>query len=1098
MSEELIDSYVDRSKFASDTDFIEAELKRVVELFDKVNKTKITLQGANSLKGVAAASEEGIKTNARLNESTKAVINLVNQRFASEAKLITLQSDYAKATAANRVEIQKQNAELKTQAQLQAANTGSIERAQAAVKALTKERNQLNLYTKEGQERQAQLNAQIDKYNNFIKKNVDQLAAQKINVGNYSGAISVLKTSLDEVSKRIDQYNKSGKVNADVLKSLEREQKILNQLVNSQAAGFANATAEIRENQKALLQMEQAGLSGTRAFKELAEATGKLKDDVSDLKARTKTLGSDTFVFDSLIQGAQALAGAYGVAQGAAALFGEENEDLQKTFVKLQAIMTVIQGLQAVVNASQKESALILGIQAAKEKVLLGFQALRNFVLRGQITATRAATVETNANTAATVATTGATVAATAAARAFRFALIATGIGAILILLTSAASAMTSFGDETKEASENLDDFNNRLEFTKELLNSSVDNIKFEGKIRQEQAKQRGASDAELTRQEIENLNKQRQAFLDNAKERQAEFDKELAKGKEFSAEKAKALNDELTANKLAANSIQREIVIKNEEAKTKAYEKTAAARKKLADEAAKRAEEYAKRELEAQIEIQRFSLETYKDYHKGVLDDENKTFAERINALNKFNKLSKALIDFENNLVQKDPKKTPKEKELADNRAIVATYNLKASAEKTFQALVDQNFEKRKEQGRKELDEYRAREEQKRQIAKNILDNQTEQEELALKAKFEIESAGASADQRLKLEEKLQEQITELRQKAALAALILEENELKRKRVLLQLFKQDTSAIDLLITQNEIAQSNIRIANTKKELDEKQKLRNAALDTAVLVETQVTEIISAIVSGQNTKEKNRVQDEIDAIEKRKNAELKANDARVQSDQDRAANAISINAKAQAKREELELRQRKLDQQRAKFERDLGILQIIIQIGVAIAKQQYAAAALAGAALIKALATPLPRFYRGKSKGQAYEGPAMVNDHPDGRTTEVIERADGSLEFPSGRNVVTHVGKNDIVHPDKDAWMNAVLGAAHRDANSGIRMTPAKQEDKVGTQLEMQTRLLRQIAGKPVSKTYASDRGMEQVWRWGANQVKYVEQNTNW
>ena len=182
MSEELIDQYVDRGKFSSDTEFIKAEIKEVLDAYEKVKSVKINIQGASSTKGVAAASEEGIKANARLNESTKAVISLVNQRFATEAKLITLQTDYAKATAANRVEIQKQNAELKNQAQLQAASTGSLEKARASVKALRTEQEGLNLFTAEGQKRNAELITQIDKYNAFIKKNSDALAQQKINV----------------------------------------------------------------------------------------------------------------------------------------------------------------------------------------------------------------------------------------------------------------------------------------------------------------------------------------------------------------------------------------------------------------------------------------------------------------------------------------------------------------------------------------------------------------------------------------------------------------------------------------------------------------------------------------------------------------------------------------------------------------------------------------------------------------------------------------------------------------------------------------------------------------------------------------------------
>ncbi len=49
------------------------------------------------------------------------------------------------------------------------------------------------------------------------------------------------------------------------------------------------------------------------------------------------------------------------------ALFGDENEELQKTFVKLQAVMAVLQGLQGIQNVLQKES-------AARQLINIGLQ----------------------------------------------------------------------------------------------------------------------------------------------------------------------------------------------------------------------------------------------------------------------------------------------------------------------------------------------------------------------------------------------------------------------------------------------------------------------------------------------------------------------------------------------------------------------------------------------------------------------------------------------------------------------------------------------------------------------------------------------------
>jgi len=56
------------------------------------------------------------------------------------------------------------------------------------------------------------------------------------------------------------------------------------------------------------------------------------------------------------------------VAQGAAEIFGKDNQALQDTFVKLQAALAVLQGLQAIQSVLQKESAARQLISAAIQK----------------------------------------------------------------------------------------------------------------------------------------------------------------------------------------------------------------------------------------------------------------------------------------------------------------------------------------------------------------------------------------------------------------------------------------------------------------------------------------------------------------------------------------------------------------------------------------------------------------------------------------------------------------------------------------------------------------------------------------------------------
>jgi hypothetical protein len=73
----------------------------------------------------------------------------------------------------------------------------SIAEARESNKLLTKLRNEANATTAEGQEEIRRLNNALDANNEFIKENADAYLQQKINIGNYSGAI---KEALDNLN----------------------------------------------------------------------------------------------------------------------------------------------------------------------------------------------------------------------------------------------------------------------------------------------------------------------------------------------------------------------------------------------------------------------------------------------------------------------------------------------------------------------------------------------------------------------------------------------------------------------------------------------------------------------------------------------------------------------------------------------------------------------------------------------------------------------------------------------------------------------------------------------------------------------------------
>lgn len=193
--------------------------------------------------------------------------------------------------------------------------------------------------------------------------------------------------------------------------------------------------AQLRENKDILSQMEDQGLDTTDTFIQLSIETGKLQDQIGDTNERIRFFASDTRGLDGLIASAKLATAAFSVGQGAAALFGAENEDVQKALLKVNAAMAILNGLQEIQQALQKSSAATIAIETALRKVKIFFL--------GQ-------------ETVATTTLTAAQYAGVVAAKALRVALIATGIGAFVGLLIYAASKMGAFGDSAEETTEKI------------------------------------------------------------------------------------------------------------------------------------------------------------------------------------------------------------------------------------------------------------------------------------------------------------------------------------------------------------------------------------------------------------------------------------------------------------------------------------------------------------------------------------------------------------------------------------------------------------------------------------------------------------------
>jgi hypothetical protein len=356
--------------------------------------------------------------------------------------------------------------------------------------------------------------------------------------------------------------------------------------------------AELRQIKEQLTQMELAGHGNSEEFKTLSERAGELEDQIGDVSSRVKVLASDTKYLDAGVQAVEGLVGGFAAAQGAAALFGEENEDLQKSIQQITAAMSVLQGIQAIANVLNKDSA---------------FSVL--FLSRSQATAT----ATTAALTTATGAEAAATASATAATNSFTAALLSNPITAILVAIAACAAALIYFATQSDEAAKSTEQLNDELDRQNELLdldtaginrrtNEQIAAIQLLAAERTKGVKDEAAllkiqqeTEKQVSAVQIGALEDRLRAQRTNLAETQYLYDQENADRKK--------LGDELIKQEQAIKDTQSEILIARykDQAKNFADEKALSDKRK---QAAKEAEQAAKEAAARQ---------------KAILDQQNK-----------------------------------------------------------------------------------------------------------------------------------------------------------------------------------------------------------------------------------------------------------------------------------------------------------------------------------------------------------------------------------------------------------------------------------------------------------------------------------------
>jgi hypothetical protein len=452
----------------------------------------------------------------------------------------------------------------------------------------------------------------------------------------------------------------------------------------------------------------------------------------------------------------------------------------------------------------------------------------------------------------------------------------------------------------------------------------------------------------------------------------------------------------------------------------------------KGADNIRKNLEEEFKARREAIIK----TLEENADFQKSIIDDENKSYEERLKAAENFFLVQDALASANKTTELIELKKKQDELKLSDEQIaeqrflIEQKYSITVLKNVRENAALVTNIQKEQlEEVDRLRTEYEAKERKRVEDAfannKTLLDKERDEQLLALENQFTdgviTRKQYEEEKERIQTEFNTRSLQVELQYYADLVAL------LKSMGADTTEAEAKIAAIRLKIKTG----TNDKLLKADKEYADKLKQLYKEL------EDQVFNLAKTFTLGRFDAAKNAIQEQIDKTEEQKRKEIDAINATTLSAVEKQARITNAERQAQNERERLELRQRQLSIQRARFERAFNIASIVQSTGLAVmaalGKKPYTAqniqlAILTGAIgatqLATALATPIPKFKTGKGQYDKYEGPAWVGD---GGKSEVIFRENGSVEKTKATPTLTWVGKNDIIHPDADSLLNHTL-----------------------------------------------------------------------
>ena len=253
----------------------------------------------------------------------------------------------------------------------------------------------------------ASLNINVGASVGGLQKAIEAVSSLLKNFGGQiAGTNTELKNAIAKASADMDEAM------ADVTKSFDTFGNAGAKSTDKVSGSTKSLRTQLREATIAAQQLsEKYGINSTQAIA-AQKTAGKLKDEIGDMAARINAFNPDARfkAFTDVLKGAS---GAFGAVTGGMQLFGVESENAHKAMAKLQAIMAITQGLDAIKGMGDSFKTVQASIKMA-----------------------------------------------TAGMSAMKLVMMSLGIGAIIALVAGLAMVLGGEGDEAETAAKKTEKFN--------------------------------------------------------------------------------------------------------------------------------------------------------------------------------------------------------------------------------------------------------------------------------------------------------------------------------------------------------------------------------------------------------------------------------------------------------------------------------------------------------------------------------------------------------------------------------------------------------------------------------------------------------------